>query len=197
MHTSDAGYEVIEKCFSSIGGVKSFTSFGRLTTEQIACRDYLQERRDDLGENKSRDLHLSELMVCISGADEDDADEPLSEACFSQYRFYRTYIHDLIYYPEKFDFLVRCIEESVCVVKMTSRFRILLDRICKNNKVQQLPREVVDYDQLLEEDEERRIESFTLRKDWQCTVPPIVGGADDAMVRIAAAAAAAEREDKS
>lgn len=167
----DHGRSKIDQCFVSIGGVKSFTSFGRHTPDQLKCIDLLMRCNAEIHQTRHRDRYLNELIVCITGSEDDDADEPISETSFSQYRFYQTYIHELVFYPEKFDFLVRCIEESVCVVKRPAQFMDLLERICHSNKVEPLPVEVTDYDQLIEDDEERRIDAFVLRKDWKSTVP--------------------------
>ena len=159
----------IDQAFASIGGVKSFTCFSRLSVDQQLCVDTLKEMKDVLLSTKGRDRYLPELITSITGASEDE-DEALNEASFSQYRFYQLYVHDLRFYPEKFDFLLRCIEECAVVVALAKMFLGLLEQIVSSQRMECVPDHVMHYEQLLEEDEARRIESFTLRKDWTSQV---------------------------
>lgn len=159
----------IEGAFASIGGVKSFTSFSRLSADQQSCVDTLREMKDVILSTKGRDRYLPELITSITGA-ADDEDESLNEATFSQYRFFQLYVHDLRFYPEKFDFLLRCVEECVVMVAQSKLFLGLLEQIVSSQRIECLPDHVINYEKQLEEDEERRIESFTLRKDWKSQV---------------------------
>ena len=161
---------LIEACFASIGGMKSFACFSRFTPEQQKCVDFVRGHRDEIFATKGRDRYLNEVVLSITGTTEDD-DEAICEATFSQYRFYRTYVNDLLFFPERFDFLMRCVEECVAVVAQPNKFLGIMDRLLTADKVEPVPDAIMNYERLLEEDEERRIESFTLRKDWACKVP--------------------------
>lgn len=169
MEISQESKAKIEGAFASIGGVKSFTSFSRLTPDQRACVDALVDMKDVILSTKGRDRYLSALITSITGAS-DEEDESMNEATFSQYRFYQLYVHELRFYPEKFDFLLRCIEECVVTVAQGKLFLGLLEQLVSSQRVEALPDHVIHYERHLEEDEERRIESFTLRKDWSSQV---------------------------
>lgn len=170
MEISAESRKKIDQAFAFIGGVKSFTSFSRLTSDQQLCVDTLKQMKDTLLTTRGRERFLAELVTSITGTS-DEEDEALNEATFSQYRFYQFYIHELLYYPEKFDFLLRCVEECVVVVALGKMFLGLLERIVTSQRVDVVPDHVVNYERLLEEDEIHRIESFTLRKDWVPKVP--------------------------
>lgn len=176
MDTSPQARALIEGCFSSIGGVKSFISFTRLGPDQQRCIDVLREKSADIYAARGRDLHLSDLITAITGDEDEEADEPIGEGAFSQHRFYRTYAHDLRFYPEKFDFLLKCIENAVCVVKRPPAFERIIAKLTSKGLARRLPDAVVRYDELLAADEEARIESFTLRRDWVCRVPHYLDG---------------------
>lgn len=186
MEKSEQGKRVIEASFKTIGGVRSFTTFSRLTPEESECRRQLAEIFDDITQIRSREQHLSTLVVCIADCGDDDQDEPITEGSFSQYRFFATYVHDLVFHLDKFDFLLHCIVQGVCKVRRASRFKKLLMRVLEaglereryrslDNRTEAggIPDEVLNYDALLELDEEHRVDSFTLRKDWVCRVPPL------------------------
>mmetsp|Transcript_17454 Transcript_17454/g.19878 ORF Transcript_17454/g.19878 Transcript_17454/m.19878 type:complete len:218 (+) Transcript_17454:43-696(+) len=161
----------MDQAFASIGGVRSFTGFGRLTAEQQQCVEALKECKDKMLSTKGRERYLSDLIRCITGSSDEEEDEALNEATFSQYRFYLLYIRELLYYPEKFDFLLRCVEENVVVVQQPKAFLGLLEQILSSQRIERLPDEVVNYEALVLEDEMARIESFTLRKDWRSNIP--------------------------
>lgn len=163
----------IEQAFATISGVKSFTSFSRLTPDQTECVDLVIREKSRLIASKGRDRFLSQLIECITGTG-DDEDEAINAAVFSQYRFYELYIYQFLYYPEKFDYLLRCVEERCVAVAKPMKFQSLIETIllASINQQEPLPDTVTRYDDLLREDEERRIESFTLRKDWVPQVPP-------------------------
>lgn len=165
--------DAIESCFASIGGVKSFSPFGRPSPPQQECAAYVRARRHELFTAKSRDVYLPELLLCISGMQDEEDGELITEGTFSQYRFYSFYIGNLVYYPEKFDFLLRCVEESVVLVKATSKFLNLMQRVLDLTVDRAIPEDVIDYERLLEEDEEERISRFVLKKDWISKVPDV------------------------
>ena len=165
--------DAIESCFASIGGVKSFNPFGRLTAPQRECAEYVRANRQALFTARSRDVYLPELLLSISGMQDEEDGELITEATFSQYRFYDFYIRNLVYYPEKFDFILRCVEESVVVVKATSKFLNLMQRVLDLTVDKAIPEDVIDYERLLLEDEEERISRFILTKDWVSQVPNV------------------------
>lgn len=171
MLRSKVGEEAIQRSFQTISGVKSFTSFSRLTPEQEACVDLLKASAAEIFRNRSRDLYLKTLIVCVTGFSDEDEEEPITEASFSQYAFYQTYVHTLVYYPDKFDYVMHCIMNCVCLVRRVQKFRQLIDSLLQKEAKRTVPDAVLDYDRLLEEDDEKRVESFTMRKDWVPQVP--------------------------
>eukprot|EP00672_Neobodo_designis_P022691 CAMPEP_0174831568 /NCGR_PEP_ID=MMETSP1114-20130205/3169_1 /TAXON_ID=312471 /ORGANISM="Neobodo designis, Strain CCAP 1951/1" /LENGTH=199 /DNA_ID=CAMNT_0016065395 /DNA_START=32 /DNA_END=631 /DNA_ORIENTATION=- len=173
MNRSEAGNKAIAESFAAISGVRSFTTFSRLTDEQRECVTIATQNADRIFACKARDLHLKSLVVCVTGYSDCDEDEPVTENCFSQHRFYATYVHELIFFPDRFDFLIHCIINQVCVVQRPSKFKELLATLLHREAERVVPDEVLNYDRLLEEDEEKRIESFTMRKDWRCKVPAL------------------------
>ena len=171
MQVSQEARNKIETAFQKRGGVRAFTTFGRVTPEQQQCIDCLMSKRDAIYSTTGRDAYLRDLIMAVTGTEENDDGESITEANFSQYHFYKLYIHELVYYPEKFDYLLRCIEEKVCVVQFPQKFFGLVDRMLEAVEAVPVPDHVRNYEQLLAKDEEMRIESFTLRKDWACRVP--------------------------
>jgi hypothetical protein len=171
MQVSREAREKIEAAFQKRGGVRGFTTFGRVTEAQQQCIDLLMRKRDAIFSTTGRDAYLRDLIMAITGTEETDDGESITEANFSQYHFYKLYIHELVFFPEKFDYLLRCIEEKVCVVQFPQKFIGVLDRVLEAVQAVPVPDHVRNYEQLLAKDEEMRIESFTLRKDWKCQVP--------------------------
>lgn len=173
MQISDKSRAAIEGCFAPIGGMKSFNAFGRLSAEQQRCQALVRERRQELYAVKSRDVHLPELIIAITDVTDDEDGEPITEATFSQFRFYLFYIHELRYFPEKFDFLLRCVEEAVVVAKAPSKFLALMGRVLNQSAARAIPEGVINYERLIQEDEDERIDKFILRKDWVSKVPRV------------------------
>lgn len=173
MNRTQAGHDAISRSFATISGVKSFTSFSRLTDEQRECVQLTAAKADAIFTMKARDLHLKTLVVCITGYDDHDEEEPITEGHFSQHRFYTTFVNDLIYFPDRFDFLIHCIINQVCVVNRPAKFKDMIASLLHKEADRTVPLEVLDYDQLLRDDDERRIQSFTMRKDWVCQVPSL------------------------
>lgn len=173
MQISDNSRVAIENCFASIGGMKSFNSFGRLSPDQRQCQEFVKNNRVAIFSVKLRDVYLPELIISISGVGEDEDGEPITEATFSQFRFYMFYIHELKYFPEKCDFLLRCIEEAVVVVKAPTKFQFLMQRMLNQSVTREIPDGVINYERLIQEDEEERIDKFILRKNWVSKVPNV------------------------
>lgn len=178
MNRSQAGSAVIAKAFQTIGGIKAYTTFSRPTREEEECVQLLRSHFDTIIKAKSRDLYLNSLVMCIADYSDEDEDEAITEGSFSQHRFYAAYVHDLIYHPDKFDFLMQCIVQGVCRVRRPEKFHRLISAILarqegETSAARAIPNAILEYDKLLEEDEEKRVESFTLRKDWVCQVPPL------------------------
>jgi hypothetical protein len=126
---TSAGNAAIDRLFCTIGGVKAFTSFTRMTPEQLDSVRSLEQVLDRVLRTKNRDLHLRTLSLCLAGFADEDADEPLTESCFSQYQFYSAYAHELVYFPDKFDFLLNCVLHGVCLVRLPSLFVTMLAAI--------------------------------------------------------------------
>merc|ERR1711916_142780 len=178
-----AGERAIAESFAAINGVRSFTTFSRLSDEERECVGLVSKHADQIFACKFRDLHLKTLVVCVTGYSDHDEDEPVTESCFSQHRFYATYVHDLVFFPDRFDFLIHCIMNQVCVVRRPNKLRELLSTLLHREATRSVPDEVLNYDKLLEEDDEKRVESFTMRKDWVCRVPSLESVTADAVRR--------------
>jgi hypothetical protein len=192
MNRSAAGQRAIDQSFAAISGVRSFTSFSRVTPEQKECVELTNAHAERVFANKARDLYLKALVVCITGYDDYDEDEPITEDSFSQHRFYSTYVHDLVYFPDRFDFLLQCVMHQVCIVQRPPKFKELLRTLLQNDAEHAVPDEVLNYDRLLVEDDERRVDHFVMRKDWKCQVPPLGEVTARAVERQAAQQAAAD-----
>ena len=172
MLRSEVGEEAIQHSFKVRAGVKVFIS-RRPTPRQEECVFLLEKHVDEIFRNRSRDLYLKTLVTCVTGYSDEDEEEPITEAAFSQSSFYETYVQALVYYPDKFDFLVHCILNCVCLVAThhIPKFKQLVDGLLQKESKRTIPDAVLEYDQLLDADDEKRIESFTMRKDWKSQVP--------------------------
>ena len=91
-----------------------FQSFGNLTSEQTHCRQFTIDHLDELTSSRQREKYLQEVVVCIGGFSKWDEEEPLEPCNFSQYQFYQPFTFDLVFYVDKFDFLIKCIAKGVC-----------------------------------------------------------------------------------
>eukprot|EP00759_Apiculatamorpha_spiralis_P044611 PhF_6_TR41570/c0_g1_i3/m.62983 len=152
------------KYFEDIAGVRSYSPFGNITAEQAHCAAYVTQNHRAIQTHKSRDLYLKKIMNAIEGNSEADQDEPMTENAFSQYRFHKIFAIELVYFPDKFDFLTMCVEKGVCVVR--NMFLTVMYTLVTPPPVRTIPTHVVHYEDELEADEVARIDSFTLRKDW-------------------------------
>ena len=151
---------------------KAILPFGKLTDDQKRCQERMSEVQDRLISIKGKEMYLKELIIVMEGLSPEDRDEPVTESSFSEYRFYKYFVEKMIYFVQQFDFLVRCISNGICVVHNTRNYHLLLDTILTPPRQDfKFPKEIISYDQLREEDEMRRIESFTLTKDWVSAYP--------------------------
>ena len=155
--------------FEDIGGVRSYIPLS-LSPQQQICQSFLIANHQKVQQHKARDLHLKALINSVQGNCEEDVDEPITDHAFSQFRFYRIYAMELIYFPEKFDFLTMCIERGVCSVKKIPVFMSIIEKLISPPPARIIPCAVIYHEKDLEEDEERRIDAFVLKKDWKCTV---------------------------
>ena len=123
---------------------------------------------------KGREVYLKDLIVAIAGFSQEDRDEPVTEEFFSDHKSYRHYLVKTVYFVDQFDFLLTCIARGACEVRNSAGICTLVDQLLAppSRHDFQFPPEVIAYDTLKQEDEERRIESFTLRKDWVSTLTP-------------------------
>ena len=111
---------------SAIARQKSTT----LSREQLQCIDRLEDCVDRVLACKRRDMHLSTLQRCIATfTDDADKDEPLTASSFSVYDCFRYYTQELIYFPEKFDFLIYCVMHRVCTIHKPAQFHQMLDDV--------------------------------------------------------------------
>lgn len=145
-----------------------------LTPDQLACIDRLQGCFDRVSECKRRDMHLGTLQQCIATfTDDADKDEPLTAGSFGVYQCYEHYTQELIYFPEKFDFLIMCIMHRICTVNKPRVFNQMLDELLLPATAAlaqriggELLTRLIEEDEMREDDEVARVEAFCLKKDW-------------------------------
>lgn len=94
-----------------------FVGFGGLTPEQEACKKFTADNLDALLHIRQREKFVKEIRVCCCGYGEADEDEPLEDNNFSQFQFYLPYTNDLIFFHDKFDFLIKCVANGVCKIE--------------------------------------------------------------------------------
>ncbi|CUG93086.1 Hypothetical protein, putative [Bodo saltans] len=94
-----------------------FVGFGGLTPEQEACKQFTADNLPALLHIRQREKYVKEIRVCCCGYGEADEDEPLEDNNFSQFQFYLPYTNDLIFFHDKFDFLIKCVAHGVCKVE--------------------------------------------------------------------------------
>lgn len=152
---------------------KANTKNSAFTPEQIACVDRLESQIDRVLTCKRRDMHLRTLCHCIASYSDADMDEPLTADVFNVYECYRVYTQELVYFPDKFDFIIYCILNRVCMVQKPRKFMLLLDDLLLPATAAlaervggQLLHRLIREDEKKDDDERARIESFTLKKDW-------------------------------
>jgi hypothetical protein len=87
-----------------------------LSAAQRDCRDLTRSVLNDVLFSRQREKHVRDVKVCVGGFAEYDADEPLDESCFSQLQFFTPYTHDLVFFVDRYDFLVKCVAHGVCKV---------------------------------------------------------------------------------
>ena len=95
----------------SRGYYQPFSSF---TLEQERCRTFTRTKLQPLLAMRQRDKYINEVRVCVAGLGTADEEQPLEEESFSQFQFFRPYVEDLVYFEDKFDFLVKCVASGVC-----------------------------------------------------------------------------------
>jgi hypothetical protein len=94
-----------------------FVGFGGLTPEQEACKQFTAEHLPALLHIRQREKYVKEIRVCCCGYGVSDEDEPLEDNNFSQFQFYLPYTNDLIFFHDKFDFLIKCVAHGVCKIE--------------------------------------------------------------------------------
>lgn len=102
--------------FESIAAGGYFQPFGGLTAEQQQCKDFTQKHLDDLLCARQREKFLKEVKVCACGFGPADEDEPMDLNNFSQLQFFEPYTNDLVFFVDKFDFIVLCVAHGVCKI---------------------------------------------------------------------------------
>jgi hypothetical protein len=145
-----------------------------LLPEQLACIERLQDCFDRVLECKRRDTHLRTLQQCIATfTDDADKDEPLTAGSFSVYQCYEHYTQELVYFPEKFDFLIMCVLHRICIVNKPRLFNQMLDDLLLPATAAlarriggELLTKLIEEDEMREGDEVARVEAFCLKKDW-------------------------------
>lgn len=107
----------------------------RLTPAQLACRNFVEQNHQIILFSKLRERYLRDITICCGGFQGSDQDEPLTISHFSQQQFF-TAFDELIYFVDKFDFLIQCLANGICNVAegFESRFREVTLRvmICAN-----------------------------------------------------------------
>ena len=103
--------------FDSIMSHGYYTPFGGLTEEQLHCKSFTNENLHAILHVRQREKFVREVQVCCCGYCSSDEDEPMLDSHFSQFQFYKPWIEEIIYFHDKFDFLVKCIANGVCKVE--------------------------------------------------------------------------------
>jgi hypothetical protein len=93
-----------------------YQPFGGLTGEQEQCRDFTMKHLDNLLVARQREKYVKEVIVCACGFCPADEDEPMDLSNFSQVQFFEPYTDELVFFVDKFDFVVLCIAHGVCKV---------------------------------------------------------------------------------
>ena len=135
-------------------------------------RALVRELLPQILRTRGREVYLKDLIVAIAGFSQEDRDEPVTEEFFGDHKSYRHYLEKTVYFVDQFDFLLHCVDRGVCEVRDAAGLHAMLSAVTAPPAREnfQFPPSVIAYDTLKAEDEERRIESFTLRKDWVSTV---------------------------
>jgi hypothetical protein len=94
-----------------------FTPFGGLTTEAAQCRTFTLEKLPALLHVRQREKFVKEVQVCCCGYGSADEDEPMLDSHFSQFQFFRPWIEEIIFFHDKFDYLVKCVAHGVCKIE--------------------------------------------------------------------------------
>jgi hypothetical protein len=102
--------------FDSIIESGYYAPFGRLTAAQAECKQFTVKHMDELLRTRQREKFLRDVTVCACGFGEADEEEPMDEANFSQHQFFLPFTYDLVFFVDKFDFVVKCVAHGVCKV---------------------------------------------------------------------------------
>lgn len=102
-----------------------FVGFGGLTPEQEHCKEFTRQNLDALLHVRQREKFVKEIRVCCCGYGPADEEEPMEDNNFSQFQFYLPFTNDIIFFEDKFDFLVKCVANGVCKVEVGFEERYL------------------------------------------------------------------------
>ena len=118
-------------------------------------------------------MFLSTLQRSIATFTDADKDEPLTPSMFRQHDYYLHFTQELIYFPEKFDFLIHCVLHRICTIHKPAQFDQMLDDLLMPATAAlaqrvggELLSRLIEEDSMREEDEIARVEAFCLKKDW-------------------------------
>jgi hypothetical protein len=138
----------MSKVFDDIVNGGYFVGFGGLTPEQESCKQLTRDNLDALLHVRQREKFVKEVRVCCCGYGESDEDEPLEDNNFSQFQFYLPYTNDLIFFHDKFDFLIKCVAHGVCKIEsgFEERFASTLLQVLtfRDTTIPQSPEFVLD-----------------------------------------------------
>lgn len=93
-----------------------YQPFGGLTEEQEQCRAFTQQHLEELLCARQREKYVKEVKVCACGYGPSDEDEPMDLSNFSQVQFFDPFTNDLVFFVDKFDFIVLCVAHGVCKI---------------------------------------------------------------------------------
>lgn len=128
--------EVFDKLILQ-GYGRTSSSSQRFTHSQLSCRSFVQDNLRSILFSKNRERHLREIVICVGGFVGSDQDETLQLSHFTQQQFFEPY-DSLVFYVDKFDFLLSCISKGVCTVAegFEARFKqVILEVIVAGNQV--------------------------------------------------------------
>jgi hypothetical protein len=102
-----------------------FVPFGNCSASQLECKEFTAAHLQELLSARQREKFMKEIRVCVCGYGPADEDEEMEEGNFSQYQFFRPYHEDLVFFVDKFDFIICCVAHGVCRVQAGFEHRMM------------------------------------------------------------------------
>lgn len=103
--------------FQSVISGGYYIPFGNLTPPQLECKAFTSTNLADLTSARQREKFVKDVRVCLCGYGGADEDEEMEENSFSQYQFFSPYRNDIVFFVDKFDYMLCCVAYGVCRVQ--------------------------------------------------------------------------------